>query len=244
MVKRLVAKKVRVSDVTNGKFFPGSRESMQPSFVITPFGQKVSRVNIIATITDKFSSDDGNYSSITIDDGSDAVRAKAFKEDVKIFESLKKGQLVIVIGKVREYQNEIYINAEIVKAVEPNYESLRRLEVIEHLDEQKKLIDNLRKIKEHLGDDEAANEELKQYAKKMGIEEQALGIIFEKREPDYKPKILDVIASLDDGSGVEIVKLFEISKLPDNVIERVVDELLAKGFLFEPSPGKFKVIKA
>ena len=242
MVKRLTAKKVRISDITNGRYFPGSRESMEPSYVITPLGEKISRVNIIATITDKFLSDDGNYSSITIDDGTDATRAKVFREDVKMFEKLKKGELVIVIGKVKEYQNEIYINAEVAKTVEPNYKSLRRLEILEHLNEQKKLIQTLRKIKTYLGDEDIANEELKKYAKKMGIEEEALEVIFEKKEPDYKPKILEVIASLDDGTGVEIVKLFEISKLPDNVIERAIDELLADGYLFEPTPGKFKKV--
>jgi len=237
MVKRLTAKKVRISDITNGKYFPGSRESMQPSFVITPLGEKVSRVNIIATITDSFASDDGNYSTITIDDSTDAIRAKAFKADVKIFEGLQRGQLVLVIGKVKEYQDEVYINAEVARAVEPNYEALRKLEILEQLNEQKKSIDNLRKLKSRLSE-----EDLKEYAKKMGVEEEALEVIFEKKEPDYKPKILEVIASLDDGTGVEIVKLFEISKLPDNVIERAVDELLAEGYLYEPTPGKFKKV--
>ena len=122
MIKRLIAKKVRISDITNGKYFAGRKESMEPSYVITPFGEKLSRVNIIASITDKFLSEDSNYSSITIDDSTDVIRAKVFKEDVKIFESLQKGELIIVIGKVKEYQNEVYINAEIAKAVEPNYE--------------------------------------------------------------------------------------------------------------------------
>jgi len=237
MVKRLTAKKVRISDIVNGKYFPGNREHMRPSFVITPFGEKISRVNIIATITDSFISDDSNYASITIDDNSDAIRAKAFREDVKMFEGLQRGELVIVIGKVKEYQNEVYINAEVVRAVEPNYETSRRLEILEQLNERKKSIDNLRKIKSRL-----AEEDLKEYAKKLGLAEEALEVVFEKKEPDYKPKILDVIASLDDGTGVEIVKLFEISKLPDNVIERAVDELLAEGYLYEPSPGKFRKV--
>ncbi len=239
MVKRLIAKKVQISDITNGNYFAGRREGMEPSYVITPLGEKLSRINIIATITDKFLSEDSNYSSITIDDSTDVIRAKAFREDVKIFKGLQKGELVIVIGKIKEYQNEVYINAEIARAVEPNYEALRRLEILNQINERKKLIDNLRKIKARMTD-----ENLKEYAKKMGIEKEALEVIFEKKEPDYKPKILEIIASLDDGSGVEIVKLFELSKLPDNVIERTVDELLADGYLFEPSVGKFRAIKS
>lgn len=248
--KRMVAKKVRICDITNGKYASGSRESREPSYVITPLGEKVSRLNVIATVTDKFASEDGNYSSITIDDGTDAIRAKAFGEDAEIFEPLKKGELVVVVGKVKEYQNEIYVNAEIARAVEPNYEALRRLELLEQISERKKIVDNLRKIKSRMeetaeteADKAAANSQLKEYAKKMGIEEEALEVILESREPDYKPALLDIISSLDEGSGVEILKIFEISKLPESVIERAIDELLREGEIFEPSPGKFRVIK-
>ena len=53
-VQRLTAKKVQISDIVNGKYFPGNKEEMKPSYVITPFGQKISRVNLVATVTDKF----------------------------------------------------------------------------------------------------------------------------------------------------------------------------------------------
>jgi predicted transcriptional regulator len=63
-----------------------------------------------------------------------------------------------------------------------------------------------------------------------------------KKEIDYKPKILDLIKKLDEGNGVEIVKIFELSSLPENVIESAINELLAKGLLFEPKPAVLKVV--
>lgn len=51
-----------------------------------------------------------------------------------------------------------------------------------------------------------------------------------------------MIASLDTGEGIEIGKLFEVLDLPENVIEKTMDELLNQGFIFEPQPGKIKKI--
>jgi len=256
MVKRSVAKKVRIVDITNGRYFPGTREksgreklgtgenvvedaiaSFKASYVITPYGEKVSRANVLATVTDRFFSPEGNYATVTLDDGTDAIRAKAFGEDTNVFEKVDKGHLVIVVGKLKEYQGEVHIVAELARAVEPEYENFRKLELLENLSNRKRLIDNLRKMQSHLSEGD-----VKEYAKSLGIGEEALEVVLEKKEVDYKPKILEIINSLDDGDGVEITKLFEIVKLSDNIVERSIDELLAEGALYEPTPGRFKKI--
>jgi len=240
MVKRYVAKKVRIADITNGKYFPGSREGedgYKASYVVTPYGEKISRANVVATITEKFVSEENNYATITVDDGTDAIRAKAFGEDVKLFGSFESGNLVIVVGKVKEYQGEVYINAEVIRVVETNYQTLRRLEILEELNKRKALVENLRKMQRHFSE-----EDLKEYAKRMGIDEEVLDVVLEKKELDYKPKVLEIIDGLDDGNGVEIAKLFDILKLPDIVVERTIDELIADGSIYEPLPGKFKKI--
>jgi RPA family protein len=238
--KRLTAKKVRIADIVNGKFFPGSREELKPSYIITPFGQKVSRVSLIATVTDKFLSDDGNYCSITIDDGTEAIRAKTFKENVNLLKDVEVGSLVLVIGKVKEYNNEVYVNGEIIRKVEPNYESLRKLEILNELIEQKKNVDEIKNLIEQMSE-----EELKEYVKnKFGMDEESLQVVRENlrivKEVDYKPKILELINSLDEGRGVEIGKIFELSDLPENVIENAINELLGSGMLFEPQVGVLK----
>jgi hypothetical protein len=85
-------------------------------------------------------------------------------------------------------------------------------------------------------------EKLAEYAKKNGIDQESVEFIMEK-EVDYKPDILKIMEELDDGGGIEILKVFEKSDLEDNIIERTVDDLLSEGYIFEPQPGKFKVIK-
>jgi RPA family protein len=241
--KRQPAKKVRIFDVVNGKYFAGSKEELKPSYIITSIGQKISRVNLIATVIDKFVSEDQNYAAIRIDDGTEVIRAKAFKESVKLLEGIELGDLVTVIGKLKEYNGEVYVNAEIVKKItDANFETLRKLEILNEIAEQKKAVDEIKSLL-----DSMSEEELKEYAKdKFGMDEETLNVVRDslrvKKEIDYKPKILDLIKKLDEGNGVEIVKIFELSSLPENVIESAINELLAKGLLFEPKPAVLKVV--
>jgi RPA family protein len=88
-MQRLAAKKVRLVDLLNGKFFYGSKEDMKPSYIITPFGERISRVNLIASVTEKFLSENGNYSSITVDDGTEAMRVKTFGDDTRILNGIE-----------------------------------------------------------------------------------------------------------------------------------------------------------
>jgi len=233
--------RARVSDITNGKFI--KKEGLEPSYILTEFGQKISRVNLLGTIVDKFMSEDGNYSTITIDDDSDSIRVKAFKEDVRIFNNLEIGDLVMVIGKVREYSEEIYIIPEIIKKiVNPNFESLHKLEVLEQLVRQKKIMEEI-KVNEKIGD----VEELKKYAKeKYNIDAEAVEGIVESlsteevTKEDYKPLVLEIFGKLDKGEGVKFKKLLEESKLQENEFDEVINELLSNGTCFEPKPGILK----
>jgi len=236
--RRVPAKKVRIYDILNGKYFPGSKEEMKASYVITPFGDKISRVNIIATVIEKFESEDGNYSTIRIDDGTEALRVKFFKEDTAIIKNVDVGNLATIIGKVKEYNGEVYINGEIVRKVDDvNIENLQKLEILNELIEKKKVVDQIKNLL-----DEMSEEELKKTVKnKFGIDEGSLQVIRDNlkvvKEIDYKPKILEVIKSLDKGEGVEIGKILQLSDLPENVIENAINELLSNGSLFEPKPG-------
>lgn len=240
---RMPAKKVRISDIVSGKYFSGSKEELKPSYVITSAGQKISRVNLVATVVDKFINEDGTYISVTVDDGTGAIRLKAFKENVSLLRNFELGEFVNVIGKVKEYNGEVYINAEIVKRIEdPNYENLRNIEILKELIEQKKVVGEIKNLLDQL-----SYEELKEYAKnKFDLDEECLQVIIENlkvvKEIDYKPKILEVIDALDKGDGVEISKLLQISDLPQNVIEKTIDEMLGAGMLFEPTVGKLRKV--
>jgi len=234
--------RARISDVVNGKFV--RKEGMEPSYVLTELGQKISRAHLLGTIVDKFTSEDGNYSTITIDDDSDSIRIKAFREDSNIFDNFEIGDLVMLIGKVREYADENYIIPEIVKKiVNPNYESLHKLEVLKQLLKQKNVLEDIKKEREKFVD----VEELKKYAEKKGVDTEAVEAVVEtltveeeSEEKDYKPLVLETLEKLDEGEGVEFKRLLEESKLPENTFEEVINELLSDGICFEPKPGVLK----
>jgi len=228
--------KARISDVVSGKFV--KKEGLEPSYVLTELGQRVSRVNLLGTIVDKFMSEDGNYSSVTIDDDSDSIRIKAFKEDARIFENLEIGDLVMVIGKVREYAEENYIIPEIVKKIaNPNYECLHNLEILKQLVKQKKIIEEI-KGKE-IGDIEELKKKYDVDAEAVDGAVESLNTEEEKNE-DYKPLVLETLDKLDKEKGVEFKKLLKESKLQENIFEEVINELLSNGTCFEPKAGVLK----
>jgi len=240
---RQTAIRARISDITTGKFV--RKEGLEPSYVLSELGQRISRAKLLGTVVDKFMSEDGNYSTITIDDDSDSIRIKAFRENVNLLKDIELGDLVMIIGKVREYAGENYIIPDIVKKVaNPNYECLHKLEILKELLKQRKVFDTIKKEKERFGDPE----ELKKYVEKeYRIKAEKVDSILElfsleeeTKEVDYKPLVLETLEKLDKGDGVEFKKLLEETKLPDNVFEEVINDLLSSGICYEPKPGMLK----
>ena len=240
-MKREVAVKLRIKDILEGKFFPGEKESMRPSYLITPFGRKVSRVNVLATITDKFISEDESYVSLTIDDGTASIKAKAFRDAVNFVKNLEIGDIAIFIGKIREWNGDLYINIEVARKIDdPNYEIYRKLELIKEILPYKRMIIELENMREKMSEEEF----LKEVKRKFGLEEEVIRILFEKKreeEKDYKSEVLKVLKELDRGEGVDVISLFEIMKLPAQTLDAILTELMSEGKIEEVEAGKIRV---
>jgi len=241
---RQTSKVVRISDLVNGTFV--RKEGMEPSYVLTNLGEKISRTKIFGTVVDKFMSEDGNYSSVTVDDDTDAIRVKAFKEDADFFDKFNVGDNVLLIGKVREYNGENYVIPEIMRKVGNDYEGYQKLKVLKGLLEKKKINEIVQKQKDKFAD----FEELKKFMiKKYGFDEESIGSVLEnlgekekKKEKDYKPLLLETIEKLDKGSGVKTKKLLEEVKIEESVFQEAVNELLSDGICYEPKPGMIKKV--
>lgn len=235
------AKKIRIFDIITGKYVHGNREEMKPSYLITSYGLKLSRVNLIGSIVEKFISEDGSFASLTLDDGTSSIKIKAFKEDVKLFDVIEAGDIVNVVGKVKEFNGETYITSEILRKVaDPNFEILRRLEILEEIVERKKMVEEIKNVRESMSTEELKNYLLNKYGMDSETFEYVLGNLNLESNIDYKPKVLELIQSLDEGDGVEIAKIFEISNLPDKILESTISDLLDSGELFEPVAGRLR----
>ncbi|RLJ02870.1 MAG: hypothetical protein DRP11_02435 [Candidatus Aenigmatarchaeota archaeon] len=242
--KRLTAVKVPIKSIVTGRYF--QQEGFESNYLITPQGQKVSRVRVMATVMTKFISDDGNYGFLVLDDGTETIRAKAF-QNTKIFSDIDVGDIVDLFGKVRVYADEVYITPEIIRKInDPNWLILRNLEIIKELKRIKELKNALERFEKETAD----LEEIKKLAKAEGLDPEEIEVIYESKnvEPEtkeedrkaLKEEIKGLIDSLDDGSGAKYSDIIEKSSLPESVIEDVINELLSEGTCYEPRPGRIK----
>jgi len=127
VIERMVAHKVKIAELSSGSWV--KNEGMEPSYVVIKRGEKVGRARILATVVSKFVSEDKKFASLTLDDGSGTIRVKAFNE-IKPIEKTDEGAVVDAIGKMREYNGEVYMVPETLRKIDdPSMETLRMLEL-------------------------------------------------------------------------------------------------------------------
>ncbi|MDE1848787.1 MAG: OB-fold nucleic acid binding domain-containing protein [Nanoarchaeota archaeon] len=124
--KRNIAYKLRIGDLLVGKsIMDGER------FSFLGLGdRKIIRVNIVGNVIDRYNSTgEKKYSFLTIDDGSGQIKLKSFGDDIDVLENLNQGDTVVVIGTLRNFNNELYISPEIVRIQDPKYLLVRKIEL-------------------------------------------------------------------------------------------------------------------
>ncbi|MBU2616643.1 MAG: hypothetical protein KKB79_01525 [Nanoarchaeota archaeon] len=123
--KRNTAYKLRIGNLLMGK--PVMDED---KFSFLELGdKKIVRVNVVGNIVDRYDSDgERKYVFLTLDDGSGQIKLKVFGDDAEKFKNVVQGQTVVVIGNLRNWNDETYIVPEIVKESDPKYLLLRKLE--------------------------------------------------------------------------------------------------------------------
>lgn len=124
--KRHIAYKYRIGDLLIGKpIFDGER------FSFLELGNKqIVRVNIVGNIVDRYdATGERKYTFLTLDDGSGQIKLKSFGDDVEKLQGVAQGQTVVVIGLLRNFNNETYIAPEIVKEQNPTYLLVRKKEL-------------------------------------------------------------------------------------------------------------------
>ncbi len=124
--KRHIAYKYRIGDLLIGKaIFDAER------FTHLELGdRKISRVNLVGNIVDRYDSEgDKKYTFFTLDDGSGQIKLRVFADDVEKFKNVTQGQTVLVIGLLRNFNNETYVTPEIIKELDQQYLLVRKLEM-------------------------------------------------------------------------------------------------------------------
>jgi len=124
--KRNVAYKLKVGDILLGKPVMNGEK-----FSFLELGdKKIVRVNLIGNIVDRYESEgERKYIFFKIDDGSGQISLKVFGDDISKFKEVTQGLTVLVIGVLRHWNNETYIQPEIIKEENVKYLRVRQLEL-------------------------------------------------------------------------------------------------------------------
>lgn len=135
--KRQIAYKVLIFNILNGIF---SKDELYVGYIKLN-NKNISRVNLIATVVDK--AEYSSYSSIMIDDGTGRIPLRTI-ENNQFFSKIDVSDVVLVIGRIREFNNERYVMPEVIKKINSSWLNVRRFEqsqsfdnkIIEHTTEE------------------------------------------------------------------------------------------------------------
>ena len=231
---RQVAIKLLIKDILNGKIIQNEDEGTY----LETNSKKVFRVNLISIIVRKEKL--GSITSILIDDGSGKITLKSFEENDNI-KKLNVGDIVLITGKSRVYNNEKYVSPEIIKKVDPLWLKYRSIELKDNNE-----FEELKKEIENEDDETSENNHVKKEIEKNKNEINEIEdeiIDDDKNEEDVMlpvEKIIKLIKELDEGDGVAVEQIIEKSMLDKT--EELIERMMEKGEIYQNQPGKVKVL--
>lgn len=227
---RQTAYKIWISDLVNGEFINPEGE-WDPSYVKIK-DLNVSRVNIIANAIDKYKNEDSNYISLTLDDGSDNISLKTWNEDSKLLNNIEIGDMILVIARVKEYNNKIYLTPEIVRKLDkPEWMILRKKELISEYGERTQGTNSQQKDNEQ----EFQDDMLPKITEESIFEEEPSNAL--------RQKLLNTIEKNDKGDGADLAKVIFESKIKESKAQNLIYDLLKEGEIFEIKTGRVKLIQ-
>jgi RPA family protein len=186
-IKRETAMICTVNDLLQGSFV--RTEGWNPSYFSTDSGN-LSRVNIIGVVVSKEPA-----GGILLDDGSGRILLRSFEENA--FTEIDTGDLVLVIGRPRIYNEQKYVLPEIIKKVNQKWAEYRQLQL-------ELLRKRVKKVKKAVA---------------VPIKEAALPV-------NYFQKIIEFIKDLDSGPGADAGEVIKRSGSPDAdaLIRKLIEE--------------------
>jgi len=205
--KRQVAHKVGICDVLKGDFI---KDELSAGYIKLN-DSMVSRVNVIAVIVDK--SEAAGNSSVIIDDGTGRILLKSF-DGASLFSGLDVGDVVLTVGRIREFNSERYIVPELLKKTGNTlWMAARKLEL------------------EKRG-------YLMEAGKDANAADRNIDVSIDLPASD---EIYSLIKDLDNGEGVSFDEI--IGKFKGSEAENAINKLLENGNIFEIRPGRLKVLE-
>ena len=215
--KRLVAYKSRIKELLDGKYV--KEEGWNPNYIEAK-GRKISRANIIGTVVSK--EDVDKFQSLVLDDGTGKITVRSFEKN-PLIDSIDVGDVVLIIGRPREYGSERYVLIEIIKKIENKKWILYRKAELE---------DNSFVEEDALAENKPVNNNS---VEEMNVVAESV----DSSSDSSAETILKRIKEYDLGEGADFDSV--IKGIGDG--EKVVRMLLSEGDVFEIKPGRLKVLE-
>jgi RPA family protein len=243
MKKRAASQRLTLDEIHKGEFV-SAEEDFELNYLITADARKVYRAKIVATVvSEPYISDDTAYGRVQLDDGFDTISGSVFRENTGLLDNIELGDMVQVIGKIREWQGEKQLTLEAIAKVHPNFLLLHRLEIMKARREHTVF---LKKAHEIYKEEQEKIRSAKERAKIEGVPADIVEALDElkyleekEEEPEVskneiiKNKVLSLIEKHPDGLEMDAILAQFADIYNSEEIEEAVRELLSAGEIFE-----------
>jgi RPA family protein len=204
---------------------------------------KISRVALTGVVVGNKT--ENGSPAITIDDKSSTIEVREYvdpsKEGPILLNELDVGNLIKVIGKVKEFGGQRYVQAEIVKKTTADWLKFSQVKArITELDlkiknKGKPVAQAQSQTQQAQPTSSTTQPQQAENAEEEQIMDAPLERIVNKAEI-----ICKIIEEEDKGTGVLIKDIVEKSNMDD--CEKIINNLLENGDIFMVQPGKVKVL--
>jgi len=249
--KRSTAAKVAILDIQDGDLIANDQGNVVG---VETFLGPVSRVNIIATVVDRYQAtqdrldEEGKgFATITLDDGTGVIRTKMWGELAATLADIKIGDLVLVVGRIRSFQDETYINGELIRRLEdPNWEMVRLLELRRARITPHQLQGQVSTASPIPMIDESPPKAGRQKDLEPGVWHTATATLEESDDsmtptPELRRIVLDTIQKYDADGGARFEQILDVTgDVNEEVVEQVLIDLLSEGEVYEPEIHRYK----
>lgn len=207
------ARKKKISEIISADFV--KKTDWEPNHILIS-GEKIYKVNIKGIVVAKVEKE--VIVEYVIDDGTGTMIARLFSPENFDINKINVGSPVNIIGKIREFNDERYLNVDVIKEIDMKWLEFHKKEIEVFGKPQ----DKTEKIK--------PKKEENKSVKEMG-------------EEDLNYEIIDYVNNFDKGGGVFIEDIIsKFDRFGRENIEKIVDYLLKNGYIFEYRKNYFKVL--
>jgi RPA family protein len=206
-IKRQTAYKCTIATISNGIFT--KKQGWESNYIVTEYGD-FSRVNIVGVILSK------NGNEINIDDGTGQISGRLF-ENTSQLDNIDIGNVVMIIGRPRDFNSRMYLTIEIVKILAPEWIAYRKKEL--SLIKKVRDMDTVQKVE------------------KKTLEPE---IVESHTTIGSKERVAKLIKDLDKGDGAMIDDIIKLSKIHNG--EEIISDMMMRGEIYESKAGYIKLL--